>query len=74
LGYAHDHVRPTITQIAGVAQRSDVLEVGSALTGASFKVNENVSVNVSLAAGVTNDAPDAQVSLRVPVSFNVFGH
>jgi hypothetical protein len=73
LGYAHDHVRPTITKIAGVDQRSDVLEVGSALTGASFKVNESVSVNLSLAAGVTNDAPDAQVSVRVPVSFNVFG-
>lgn len=74
LGYTHDHVRPTITEIAGVDQRSDVLEVGAALTGASFKVNDDVSVNVSLATGVTRDAPDAQVSVRVPVSFNVFGH
>ncbi len=72
LGYEHDYVRPTETIIGGSAQRSDALQVGSALTGFSLKVNDRVRVNLNVAAGVTRDAPDAQVSVRVPVSFQAF--
>lgn len=72
-GYQHDYVRPTLTQIGGATQESDVLQVGSALTGLSLKASDNVNVNLSLAAGVTRDAPDAQVTLRVPITFRAFG-
>lgn len=73
LGYEHDYIRPTITEISGVSYRGDSLQVGSALTGFSFKVNNRVHVNMNVSAGVTRDAPDAQITLRVPVALQVFG-
>lgn len=73
LGYEHNYVRPTITEIAGFSQRGDSLQVGTALTGFSFKVNNRVHINFNVAAGVTRDAPDAQISLRVPVALQAFG-
>lgn len=72
LGYEHDYVRPTITQIAGASQQSQSLQVGSALSGISFRVNDRTSIALNLAAGVTKDAPDAVVSLRVPVTLQAF--
>jgi hypothetical protein len=74
LGYEMDYVRPTESIVAGNLQRSDTLVVGSALTGFSFKVNNKVAVNLNLAEGVTRDAPDTEVTLRVPIAFqDVFG-
>ena len=72
VGYEHDYVRPTETTISGVKQTSPSLQVGSALSGISYRVNDRTSINVSLAAGVTKDAPDAVISLRVPVMLQVF--
>jgi hypothetical protein len=75
LGYEQDYVRPTMSMVAGTSQRSDTLVVGSALTGLSFKVNNRVAVNLNIAEGVTRDAPDTEVTLRVPITFGeVFGH
>ena len=72
LGYEQDYVSPTTTVVGGVPQDSESLMVGSALTGFSLKVNDRVSVNLNLAAGVTRDAPDTQVTLRVPIQFSAF--
>jgi hypothetical protein len=72
LGYEHDYVRPTATVIGGAKQYSDSLQVGSALSGISFKVNDRTSINLNLAAGVTRDAPDTVITLRVPISFQAF--
>lgn len=72
LGYEHDYVRPTATGISGATQYSQSLQVGSALSGVSFRVNDRTSIVVNLAAGVTKDAPDAVVSLRVPVTLQAF--
>lgn len=71
-GYEHDYVRPTETVVGGVAQLSPSLQVGSALSGISYRVSDRTSINLNLAAGVTRDAPDAVVSLRVPISMQVF--
>ncbi len=72
LGYQHDYIRPTETVVAGVAQNSQSLQVGSALTGISFRVNDRTSVNLNLAAGITRDAPDAVLGLRVPITLQAF--
>jgi hypothetical protein len=72
LGYEHDYVRPTETVIGGVSNYSQPLQVGSALSGVSYRVNDRTSVILSLAAGVTRDAPDAVVGLRVPISLQAF--
>jgi hypothetical protein len=72
LGYEHDYVRPTLTQVTGGTQQSQSLQVGSALSGISFRVNPRTSIALNLAAGVTKDAPDAVVSLRVPITLQAF--
>lgn len=72
LGYEHDYVRPTATVVSGATQNSQSLQVGSALSGISYKVNDRTSVVANLAAGVTKDAPDAVISLRVPITLQAF--
>jgi hypothetical protein len=72
LGYEHDYVRPTMTEIGGVTQNSQVLQIGSALTGISYRVSNRTSINLNLSAGVTRDAPDAVIGIRVPVTLQAF--
>ncbi|WP_298270890.1 transporter [Geobacter sp.] len=43
--------------------------VGTLLFGYSYKLFENTNINLSLGVGVTEAAPDVQLTLRVPVSF-----
>jgi hypothetical protein len=42
--------------------------LGSLLFGASYKMSDTVSLNFSLEAGITEAAPDVQLTLRVPFS------
>jgi len=71
LGYSHSIV--TETEQNGVTMvNSDTLQVGSTSVGFTYQINDRVGVNFSLAAGVTDDAPDVQTTLRVPVKFDVF--
>lgn len=72
LGYEHDYVQPTATVVSGATQNSQSLQVGSALSGISFKVNDRTSIAVNLAAGVTKDAPDAVLTMRVPITLQAF--
>lgn len=47
----------------------DRLNVATLQFGGSYRVSDAVRVNVSVIAGLTEDSPDMQVSLRVPVTF-----
>ena len=73
LGYKHSYVFPTYqTQQdlnSGIISksRSDTLQMGSLLTGLSYTINPVVSLNFTVEAGVTRDAPDVHVGFRVPV-------
>jgi len=71
-GYEHDYVRPTTTVIATNVQNSASLQIGSALSGISYRLNKHTNLNLNLAAGVTKDAPDTTITLRVPYTFNAF--
>lgn len=42
------------------------LEVGSFLVGWSYQVSKHTNVDLNLAVGATRDAPDVQLTLRVP--------
>ncbi|MBU2829563.1 hypothetical protein [Acidithiobacillus ferriphilus] len=42
------------------------LEVGSFLVGWSYTLNKSTSINLNLAVGATRQAPDVQLTLRVP--------
>lgn len=72
-GYEHSWVRGTTSQINGVSAISDDLQVGSLLFGISAAVADAVGVNLNVAAGLTESAPDVRISIRVPTSvFDLF--
>lgn len=69
LGYKHDFIQHTETEINGVNLVSSSLDVGALLLGFSYRLNERTSVNTNLELGATADAPDVSLTLRVPYSF-----
>jgi hypothetical protein len=72
LGYEHSYILQTTTEVNGVDVDSRDLQVGSFLLGFSHRLSDRVGVNLNLAVGATEDAPDVRVTLRVPVSFDLF--
>jgi hypothetical protein len=72
VGYEHSYIMETSTELNGVDVDSKDLQVGSFLVGFSHRLNDRVGLNLNLAIGATEDAPDVRVTLRVPVSFEVF--
>jgi hypothetical protein len=71
LGYSQDVVAGT-KQNGQSLPGSRYLEIGSVDIGWSYILNDRVSLNLNVSAGVTSDAPDDRVILRVPVAFDVF--
>lgn len=72
LGYKHDFIGETDTEINGVNLSSNTLDVGSLLLGYSFQFDENLAANFNLELGVTADAPDVLMTFRMPFLIDVF--
>ncbi len=81
VGFKYDYVFETtqntvVTDAGGTPTAttvdSDVLQVGSFQVGFSYQVFDNVGINLNFSVGATEDAPDFQTSLRVPIRFQVF--
>ncbi len=65
LGYDHSIVGKD--KIDGVAApQSQTRQLGSLLVGYSYRLNSKSSVNLSLGVGVTSEAPNMQLTLRMP--------
>ena len=73
LGYKQTYVWPTETEIEETLQRSTRLQIGQFVFGMSVRVAESLVANFGLNVGVTEDAPDVNVSLRMPFDFNLGG-
>lgn len=69
LGYKHDFIQRTETEINGVNLISSSLDVGALLLGFSYRLNERSSLNTNLELGVTADAPDVTMTVRWPYAF-----
>jgi long-subunit fatty acid transport protein len=69
LGYKHDFIQRTETEINDVNLVSSSLDVGALLLGFSYRLNERTSVNTNLELGMTEDSPDVSLTLRVPYAF-----
>ncbi len=71
LGYKHSYVFPTYQDITSggrtVRTSSGSSQVGSLILGTSYSISPRTSINFNVEAGVTNDAPDVHLVLRVPV-------
>jgi len=78
LGYKNDFIGKTDTEYVnntnGSITRvsSNTLNVGSLLLGWSYQLNPDVSVNLGLELGITDDAPDTTLTLRIPIGMDVF--
>ncbi|HET6535981.1 MAG TPA: hypothetical protein VFG41_07330 [Sphingomicrobium sp.] len=69
LGYRHNYIFPTKIEIGTAHERSDRLQVGVFTLGMSYRLTERQSLNFGLEAGVTEDAPDVSVTVRLPIQF-----
>lgn len=69
LGYRHNVVFETTTELNGVEVDSERLQIGALLVAMSYRLNERVTLNSSVELGATADAPDVRVLFRVPVAF-----
>src|SRR3546814_7242952 len=66
LGYKHDFIGETESEVNGVDLTAPSLSGGSLLLGYSFQVNNYARTNIKLELGVKADAPDVLMTLRVP--------
>lgn len=71
LGYSHNTVFKT-RQNGEIIPNSRNLQVGTVNLGFAQKITESTSVNFSVNAGVTEDAPDTNVIVRVPLTLDFF--
>ncbi len=69
LGYKQDFIEKSEVVINDVQVGSSDLKVGSFLLGFALQPSSKVSVNLNMEFGVTADAPDVRVTLRLPYSF-----
>jgi hypothetical protein len=67
LGFRHTYIFPTSSELGDTIQRSDRLQAGQLEFGMSYRFTERQTVNLGFEFGVTKDAPDLTVALRVPI-------
>lgn len=68
LGYQHTYVMSTKYDGNSGAD-SHSLQVGQLLIGYGYQITRNTNINLTLGVGVTRYAPDAQITLRIPITF-----
>lgn len=71
LGYRHSYIFPTSTELGETIQRSNRASVGVFSFGMSYRVTERETLNFGFGFGMTDDAPDVSVSLRMPLDVRI---
>lgn len=66
LGYRHNYIFPTRSEIGETIQKSNYLHVGSLNFGMSYRLTQRQVVNLGFEIGATEDAPDVSITLRIP--------
>lgn len=68
LGYEHTWIdKSTVSTLTDTIEAST--QLASLLLGYSYSLNKTTNLNLSIGAGLTNDTPDTQVTLRLPMRF-----
>ena len=67
-----DYTIVSETKQRGAAVTGSDADVGSFVVGFTHKLTDISALNLSLNIGVTEDAPDVRITLRLPLSFNLF--
>jgi hypothetical protein len=70
VGYDHSSVAAPRQEgnFTNVIAAGSTVQVGTLLIGGSYRLSRLTTVNVSLGVGVTRNAPDLQLTLRIPLS------
>jgi hypothetical protein len=68
IGYEHTWIGKTKTD-GTVTEGTTNLQTASLLLGYSYRLNKRASLSLSVGAGLTNDSPDTQFTLRLPYTF-----
>ena len=68
LGYEHSIILKT-KQDGEDLEDSITQHVGCLLLGGSYRLTDNTNLNFSLSGGLTEAAPDVQLTLRMPMTF-----
>jgi hypothetical protein len=69
IGYSHNLIMRTTTEIGETTQESSELQIGSVSLGASYRLTPEATLSTTVDIGATADAPDVRVSFRVPFAF-----
>lgn len=70
LSIGYDHASVGRTKINGSDAFNSVrTQIGTLLLGASYRLRDRSSLNVSVGVGATRDTPDIQLSVRMPMTF-----
>lgn len=69
LGYRHNYIFSTKTQLGDTLQESNDIQVGALNFGMSYRLSEKQSLNLGFQFGVTEDAPDVSIVARIPLRF-----
>lgn len=70
--YSQELIDGTVTELDGTDQESEELTVGQITLGFSHRLSERMSINVGTTFGVTEDATDLQIGIRLPIRFQLF--
>jgi hypothetical protein len=68
-GYSHHYLFPTDTELNGTTQSSNSLSIGALQMGLSYRLSQRLTLINSFEFGVTSDAPDMRLTVRVPYTF-----
>jgi hypothetical protein len=69
LGYKHNYIRPTSSELNDLVEKSDSLQVGALQFGMSYLLTDRFSLNGNFEFGVTEDAPYLGFVLLLPIIF-----
>lgn len=72
VGYQHDWILKTTTTFADGEVESPSLSVGAMTFGVNWQMSDSAAMNLSVAVGVTEDAPDVRLMARVPITLDLF--
>jgi hypothetical protein len=67
LGYRHNYIFPSRSELGDTTQRSARLQVGQLNFGMSYRLTRTQTINLGFEFGVTEDAPDVSITLRSPI-------
>lgn len=71
LGYSHSMVFET-EQNGERIPNSTYLQVGTLDLGYSYTLTPRIGLNLNVSAGITEDAPDSRITLRIPIAYDLF--